>query len=102
MTELGIVAGMKLDINILYLVLASMSVSGIEEWAKKLTEKLKVNVPEWVWVAVVPPIALGVAFAADNGLTQVLVNWLACWAMVQLFYGTIIKVFKSLITKLAK
>jgi len=70
-----------------YIMSAAVIVVGIIQWAKNLAK----NFPAIVWVIIVPVVSIGVAFAADGGIYQIITNGLAIWAICQIGYEFILQ-----------
>ena len=78
---------MTVSFDWLLLVGASISVVGVIEYLKGFVPKA----PSWLWRVTLPPVALGVAFAADGGPFQIATNSLALLAMAQIGYAVLIQ-----------
>lgn len=68
----------------------SCGVVGVIEWIKNLFKSFKVDVPSWIWSAILPFVCVGVAIGADGGLYQVITNAIMLLAICQIGYDYIL------------
>ncbi len=90
---------MNVGLDFVFIVGASVSVVGVVEWIKGL---LPANIPSWVYRAVLLPVSITVAVAADGGVFQVATNSLALLAVTQIGYPLLIQLPTALIEAFRK